>query len=86
MAGTKPRLIFTAHGKTSLQERRIDVRWVESTVARPDWTAPDPHPDRIRAFKSIPEHENRILRVVSAQTAEEIRVITVFFDRDAEKP
>jgi hypothetical protein len=37
-----------------------------------------------RRFRAIPEHGNRVLRVVCYETALEIR-IDVFFDRDARR-
>jgi hypothetical protein len=79
-------LRMTVHGNTALRERGIELRWVETAISQPDWTALDPHPDRTRAFKIIPERDRRILRVVYAETLSEIRLITAFFDRDAKKP
>jgi hypothetical protein len=79
-------LRMTVHGDTALRERGIKLRWVETAISQPDWTTLDPRPDRMRAFKTIPERDGRILRVVYAETVTEIRLITAFFDRNAKKP
>jgi hypothetical protein len=86
MAGEKPKLVLTAHSRTSLQERGIEERWVVKTLDNPDWKEPDPRPDCVRAFRTISEQNNRILRAVYVETPQEIRVITAFFDRDAKRP
>jgi len=39
-----------------------------------------------RRFRVIPEFGGRILRIACIETADEIRILTVFFDRDARKP
>ena len=39
-----------------------------------------------RRFCAIPEYGNRVLRVACYETALEIRILTVFFDRDARRP
>jgi hypothetical protein len=80
------KLNFTAHALMALSTRQLEREWVERTLAEPDWWASDPQPDRMRAFKAIPERENRTLRVVYTHTGKEIRVITAFFDRDAKRP
>jgi hypothetical protein len=79
-------LKFTPRALTALAERTIEKRWAEDAMLYPDWVEPDSSPERKRAFKAIPLAENRILRVVYAEQDDEIRIITVFFDRDAKKP
>jgi hypothetical protein len=37
-------------------------------------------------YRAIPEHGGRVLRVACIETASDIRILTVFFDRDARKP
>ena len=79
-------LKFTPHALTALGERAIEQQWAEDAVFVPDWVEVDPSPDRRRAFKAIPSAGNRILRVVYAESVAEIRIITVFFDRNAKRP
>jgi hypothetical protein len=80
------KLSFTPHALVALSARQLEREWIERTLDEPDWWASDPYPERIRAFKVIPERENRILRVVYLHTGAEIRVVTAFFDRNAKKP
>lgn len=62
------------------------MEWVERTVREPEWTRPDPRRVGVeRRFRSIPEFGNRVLRVVCYETALEIRILTVFFDRTARR-
>lgn len=78
------RLHFTTHAEDVIREWKLDIAWVEATVRQPEWPHPDPfRPDVERRFRRIPEFDNRILRVACFETADEIRIITVFFDRDA---
>jgi hypothetical protein len=65
-----------------LAERGIDREWIERTIREPDEIEPDPsRANVIRAFRSIPERNGRVLRVVYSTSADQIRVITAFFDR-----
>jgi Domain of unknown function (DUF4258) len=65
-----------------MAERGIKKDWIETTIAEPDTTEPDPaRPDVRRAFRTVPENGNRILRVVYATLGDTIRVVTAFFDR-----
>ena len=73
---------FTRHAEDMLAERGIDRNWVERTINQPDAIEPDTaRADVTRAFRSIPERDGRVLRVVYSTTDEQIRVITAFFDR-----
>jgi hypothetical protein len=82
-AGPKP-LQFTTHAEDVIRERKLDRGWIEATVRNPEWTRPDPYrPGVERRFRRIPEFGGRILRAACFETASEIRIITVFFDRDA---
>ena len=83
MADPKP-LRFTRHAEDVILERKLDRSWIERTVRQPDWSHPDPfRPGVERRFRQIPEFGGHILRVACFETATEIRIITVFFDRDA---
>ncbi|MGE3987988.1 DUF4258 domain-containing protein [Pseudorhodoplanes sp.] len=60
--------------------------WIESAARNPDWTEPEPKDRALqRRFKSVPEAQGRILRVVCAETETTIRIISVMFDRNARR-
>jgi hypothetical protein len=80
-------LFFTQHARDAIDERELDPRWIERTVRTPEWTIPDPRrPGVERRFRRIPEYGNRVLRAACYETALEIRILTIFFDRDARRP
>ena len=86
MATLKP-LSFTKHARDAVQERKLDQDWIERTVRQPTWSVPDPkRPGVERRFRAIPEYGERILRVACLENADEVRILTVFFDRDARGP
>ncbi len=86
MPDRKP-LRFTRHAEDAIAERELDDDWIEKTVREPEWSRPDPRRAGVeRRFRAIPEFGDRILRVACIETADEIRILTVFFDRDARKP
>lgn len=61
--------------------------WIEMAAYQPDWTEPDKEwPGVGRRFKTISENEDRVLRAVCLENAENIRIISVFFDRKAKRP
>lgn len=80
------RLTYTRHAAEMIQERQLLSEWVERTVLEPETTEPDPkHPERTRAFRSVPERDGRVLRVVYRGDGEDFRVITLFLDRGRRK-
>ena len=84
---TRKPLSFTAHAEDAILERNLDRNWVERTVWEPEWYHPGPHRHGVeRRFRAIPEFGGRVLRVACLETADEIRILTVFFDRDAREP
>ncbi|MGO3929988.1 DUF4258 domain-containing protein [Rhodopseudomonas pseudopalustris] len=86
MAATKP-LTFTKHAQDAILERKLELGWIDRTVREPDWSHPDPVRTGVeRRFRAIPEFGGRILRVACLENADEIRILTVFFDRDARGP
>jgi hypothetical protein len=86
MPDRKP-LRFTRHVEDAILEREVERTWIEKTAREPEWFHPDPRrPDVERRFRAIPEFGGRVLRVACLETATEIRILTVFFDRDARKP
>jgi hypothetical protein len=77
---------YTHHASEMIQERDLLRDWVELTVLEPETVEPDPkHPERIRAFRAIPERDGRVLRVVYVGDGENFRVITLFLDRGRRK-
>ena len=86
MPDHKP-LRFTRHVQDAIVERELDQSWIERTVMEPEWSRPDPRrPNVERRFRTIPEFGGRALRVACFETAEDIRILTAFFDRNARKP
>lgn len=67
-----------------LRERNISEEWVWQTIDNSDWKKVG-EDNNIHYFKSIPEHEGRILHVVVNPNVAPQKVITVFFDRKARR-
>jgi len=67
-----------------LKERNIPEKWVWRTIDNPDWEKVG-EDKNIHYFKSIPEHEERILHVVVNPHVSPQKVVTVFFDRKARR-
>jgi hypothetical protein len=79
-------LSFTEHAEDMLVERNIEREWVERTIGRPDSVEPDSRRvDITLAFRKIPERDDRVLRVAYAESDQEIRVVTTYFDRGRRK-
>jgi hypothetical protein len=79
-------LIFTRHAEDMLKEREIDREWVRNTIEEPDTIAPDlKRPGVLLAFRQIPERGGRVLRVAHVRSNAEVKVLTVFFDRQRTK-
>jgi hypothetical protein len=80
-------VVLTAHARTALEERGLELAWIESAARAPEWRTADPQDATLeRRFRAIPERDGRVLRTVCAETDTEIRVATVFFDRRAKRP
>jgi hypothetical protein len=61
---------FTIHAQTAIRERELDMRWVERTIAEPEWRATDPaDPEIARLNRAIPECDGRILQVACVESA-----------------
>ncbi|WP_245446948.1 DUF4258 domain-containing protein [Methylobacterium sp. 17Sr1-1] len=59
------RITYGAHAFASLADHGLDRSWIERTVIEPDSTEPDPkHPERVRAYRSVPERDGRVLREI----------------------
>lgn len=77
---------YTHHAEQMALERGLLREWIERTVLEPETVEPDPkHPERTRAFRSLPERDGRVLRVVYVGDGENFRVITLFLDRGRRK-
>ncbi len=63
-----------------LTERNITEEWIWRTIGNPDWKNVG-EDNNIHYFKSIPEHDERILHVVVNPHVSPKKVVTVFFDR-----
>jgi uncharacterized protein YuzE len=65
MIELEKRFNYTDHANKMLVERDITREWVERTILSPDAVEADPkHLDRTRAYKTLPERDGRVLRVV----------------------
>ena len=83
MPSESGKLEYTKHAVHAMAERMIPMEWVELVVAEPALRIPDPNdPDVERFFRSIPERDNRILRVAVNTRVAPWRVVSVFFDRN----
>jgi len=79
-------ITLTAHARVRLQDRHIDLKWVEDTVSKPDWIERDPLDALVeRRFRAIPQFGGRVLRVACVETNSGVRVISVMFDRNARR-
>ena len=75
-------LEFTQHAMDAMNERLIAIEWVEDAVSSPDLRTPDPaDPEVERFYRRIPQHDDRVLRVVVNTRFAPWRVVSVFFDR-----
>jgi hypothetical protein len=73
---------LSQHARDVLQERHIPVEWMERVIGKPalvEASATDPMVESRLA--QIPEHGNRVLRVVINKTVVPQRVVSVYFDR-----
>ena len=86
MPGPKP-LRFTRHAEDVIVERNLDRSWIERAVRKPEWSRSDQNRAGVELrFRTIPEFGDRVLRVACAENDDEIRILTVFFDRNARRP
>ena len=75
-------LEFTRHAREAMEQRGIAEDWVHSAANKPQRTEPDPVDAALEhRLTAIPEHGERILRVVVTPAVSPVRVITAYFDR-----
>lgn len=80
-------IALTDHAKVALEERSLDLAWIERTARDPEWTEPEPgDPALERRFRAVPERDGRILRVVCGEDDATITIVTAFLDRRARRP
>lgn len=73
---------LSQHAHDVLTERKIPVEWLERALHEPELKRPDPADATLeRRYRKIPEHANRVLRVVVNTTVAPERVVSVYFDR-----
>jgi hypothetical protein len=77
------RVVWTPHAEEAIRDRQISKDDVLATMTSPEFTEQDPIAGRTRAFKRLPAHENRWLRVVYEDVSGERIVVTLFLDRKA---
>ncbi|MBU4527177.1 MAG: DUF4258 domain-containing protein [Hoeflea sp.] len=83
---TKP-VRYTKHAEAVLVERNLEKTWVERTVREPEWRTGDPgSSDAERRFRTIPERQDRVMRVICVENQLEIRIVSAFLDRRARRP
>jgi hypothetical protein len=75
---------LSAHTRDMLKERNIPEEWVCRSLNKPDWENVGID-NNIHYFKSITEHEGRILHVVVNPHVSPKKIVTVFFDRRARR-
>lgn len=73
---------LSSHAQYQIQERNIEMSWVEATLSSPDRLLPlaDSY-GNAHYLKQINDFGNRWLRVIVNPEVDPKRVITVFFDR-----
>ena len=73
---------LSAHAKIVIAERSIEMEWLERVLAKPEKIEADrDSPELKHALGRIPEHGDRVLRVVYNGAVRPVRVVTVYFDR-----
>lgn len=73
---------LTKHAQKTLEERGIQIEWMERALSVPERVAPDPCDVTVeRYYRRIPEFGGRVLRVVVNTAVDPNRVVSVFFDR-----
>jgi hypothetical protein len=75
--------ILTQHAKDVLLRRDIPIAWVEHTLDRPSKIEADKVDVALEhRMAAIPEHGDRVLRVVVNKTTNPVKVVTFYFDRN----
>ena len=73
---------LTGHAAEVIAQRGIPLEWVERVLKEPQKVEPDAEDPALRhALARIPEHGDRVLRVIYNASAEPWSVVTAYFDR-----
>ena len=77
------RYTLTEHAKEAMAKRRIAAEWLERTLANPQRVETDVKDAALEhRLALIPEHGNRVLRVIVNTSLTPLRVVTLYFDRN----
>ena len=77
-----PDFDLTAHARTVIAERAIREEWLQRVFLYPEKVESDrDDPALQHALGRIPEHGNRVLRIVYNQSVKPVRIVTAYFDR-----
>jgi len=73
--------VYTQHALTRMENRQIQLNWVERVLEEPELIEPDAvDPALEHRLGTVPELANRVLRVIVSKD-EPRRVITMYLDR-----
>lgn len=73
---------LSEHAEITIRERKIDLEWIERTLASPGRVEADREdPNARHALAVIPENGDRVLRVIYNHTKNPPHLVTVYFDR-----
>lgn len=70
------------HALVRVQERKIELIWLEQAITQPKRTEPDPDdPALEHRLATIVERDYRVLRVVCDPRTTPLKIVTAHFDR-----
>lgn len=73
---------LSQHALIRLQERKIEIAWLEQTLNQPERIEPDQdEPELEHRLAVIAECDYRVLRVVCDPRDEPLKIVTLHFDR-----
>lgn len=73
---------LTQHARSAIADRKIDLSWIERVLENPIKIEVDRTDRELRhALGRIPEHGDRILRVIYNDTTTPRLIVTAYFDR-----
>jgi hypothetical protein len=73
---------LSEHAATTVRERDIRPAWIDITLTSPELIKPHPEDPALRyAFRRIPEHGDRVLRVIYNADTNPVTIVTAYFDR-----
>ena len=76
------KFVLTGHAKTVMAERSITEEWVQRVLSNPEEVETDKQdPTLSHGLGRIPEHGDRVLRVVYNHSVSPPSVVTAYFDR-----